>query len=93
MRRETLLERKRFAADLAQRDRERVLSGAVLSAPVGSGRRLRRSAERPSIVVSKPEALVSKPTDDDVLRAYRMRRWWLDNYTLDEIRQLSEDLQ
>jgi hypothetical protein len=29
------------------------------------------------------------PTDADILERYRMRRWWLDRYSLDEIRELA----
>lgn len=33
-------------------------------------------------------------TDEEAVRErYRMRRWWLDRYTLDEIRELAECLR
>lgn len=93
MKRSTLEERKRFAEQLAERDETLRREGAHASAKssrVATARAL--PPERPSFVVEKPEVVLA-PTDAELLARYRMRRWWLDRYTLDEIRELAECLQ
>jgi hypothetical protein len=83
----TIQARKRFAAELAQRDealRARRSSAVGQLVAGETPESLPSCSERPSIVVEKTE-----PLDADVLQAYRMRRWWLDRYTLDEIRELA----
>lgn len=99
MKRETLLERKRFAAELAERDRVGRLgrrsqghsSDVAGRGQLGATPSVERLPGRPSNVVAKPEPL--PPTDAEILERYRMRRWWLDRYSLDEIRALAEGLR
>lgn len=53
---------------------------------------------RPTLQPPKPAKLGRPRTrfpseHETTLERYRMRRWWLERYTLDEIRELAEGLR
>lgn len=88
----TLQERKRFAAELAERD---------TAADAARRARLEAACDEDIEQVELVEKLIDEPMppmrteeelDAELLR-YRMRSWWLDRYTLDEIRELAGCLQ
>lgn len=97
MRRETLLERKQFAADLAERDaqtaRERAEREARIAAACVEARPPERQVELVVSLIEQPDRYRRRTASDvDAALAYKMRRWWLDRYTLDEIRELAVGL-
>lgn len=97
----TIQARKRFAADLADRDATRFAgdttgkgggSTTVECVPSGSPEAPRKAA-RTSSRRRKLDLMRLSDRIDTPEHRYRMRRWWLDRYTLDEIRELAEGLR
>jgi hypothetical protein len=91
VRRATIEARKQFAAELAERDAQ---PRFARDTPV-------RAARRDGVGVpadsqsgpAKAARTILPPTDAEILERYRMRRWWLDRYSLDEIRELAACLR
>lgn len=82
--------RKRYAAELAERDaqtrfaRHTPVRAARLDTAGVPADRQRGPAKAARITLPR--------TDAEILERYRIRRWWLDRYSLDEIRELAARL-